>query len=128
MASQSVPDSDSSEESETERLNRKWDDILHELRVAQTGTQVLSGFLLTVAFQPRFVELDSAQFSLYLVLVALAAAATLLALAPVFMHRVYSGRGLKALVVKAGARFLIANLVLVAFLTVGVLVFNYTFV
>jgi len=31
-------------ETETERLDRNWDDILQELRVMQTGTQLIRGF------------------------------------------------------------------------------------
>ena len=37
-----------------EHLDRNWDDILLELRVAQTGVQLLTGPLLTVPFQSRF--------------------------------------------------------------------------
>ena len=33
-----------------ERLDRNWQDILQELRVIQTGVQLLSGFLLTLPF------------------------------------------------------------------------------
>jgi hypothetical protein len=74
-------------ESEAERLDRNWNEILQELRVIQTGTQILTGFLLALAFQERFGELDAYQVTTYLVLVAMAAVATLLALAPVSLHR-----------------------------------------
>ena len=51
---------DGRDETETERLDRNWTEILQELRVIQTGTQILTGFLLTLAFQQRFVnKLDS---------------------------------------------------------------------
>jgi len=30
---------------------------LQEMRVTQTGTQILSGFLLTIAFQPTYLHL-----------------------------------------------------------------------
>src|SRR5439155_6937869 len=40
-------------ESPTERLDRNWNDILQELRVVQTGVQLLTGFLLTLPFQQR---------------------------------------------------------------------------
>jgi Family of unknown function (DUF6328) len=33
------------------RLDRNWTDLLRELRVAQTGVQLLTGFLLTVPFK-----------------------------------------------------------------------------
>jgi hypothetical protein len=95
---------------------------MQELRVMQTGTQVLSGFLLAVAFQPRFTELDPLQDGLYLVLVGLAALATILALAPVGMHRSLFGRRRKPDLVRIAARLVKANLVVVGILSVGVTV------
>ena len=35
-----------------ERLDRNWDELLQELRVSQTGVQILTGFLLTLPIQP----------------------------------------------------------------------------
>jgi len=67
-----LPD-DGRNETQAERLDRNWNEILQELRVVQTGTQILTGFLLTVAFQQRFEDLDRFQVTVYLVLVALAA-------------------------------------------------------
>ena len=32
-------------------MDRNWNEILQELRVTQTGTQIFTGFLLTIAFQ-----------------------------------------------------------------------------
>jgi hypothetical protein len=75
------------DETPTERLDRNWDEILQELRVTQTGTQILTGFLLTLAFQPRFTDLDPFQVTVYLCLVVLAALSTGLGLAPVSLHR-----------------------------------------
>ena len=46
--------SDGRDESLNEKMDRNWNDILQELRVTQTGTQILTGFLLAIAFQPRF--------------------------------------------------------------------------
>ncbi len=45
-------------ETPTERLDRNWVELLQELRVVQTGVQLLTGFLLTLPFQSRFRELD----------------------------------------------------------------------
>ncbi len=64
-----VDPDDGRDETENERMDRNWDEIIQELRVTQTGTQILTGFLLTIAFQPRFVELDSFQHAVYLTLV-----------------------------------------------------------
>ena len=41
-------------ETEIERLDRNWNSLLQELRVVQTGVQLLTGFLLTLPFQQRF--------------------------------------------------------------------------
>jgi hypothetical protein len=81
-----LPD-DGRDESESERLDRNWAELLQELRVVQTGTQILTGFLLTLVFQQRFTELDPYQVEIYLILVALSALATVLALTPVSLHR-----------------------------------------
>jgi Family of unknown function (DUF6328) len=111
---------DGRNETPTERSDRNWNDILQELRVALTGTQLIGGFLLAVAFQPRFEELDGYQLTLYLVLVALAGLATVIGLAPVTLHRALFRRHAKERVVRAGNLLLIAHLVVVALLVVGV--------
>ncbi len=78
---------DGRDESLNERLDRNWAEILQELRVTQTGTQILTGFLLAIAFQNRFADLDAFQHRVYLVLVAVAVLTTAVALAPVHLHR-----------------------------------------
>jgi hypothetical protein len=82
-------------ETEDERIERNWDEILQELRVTQTGTQILLGFLLTIPFQQRFADLEGAQIGVYLALVGAAAAATILAITPVALHRALFRRGAK---------------------------------
>ena len=126
MASSDIHDD--RDESPAERADRNWDELLQELRVMQTGSQILAGFLLAVAFQPRFTELTPEQVVLYLVLVALAGLSTLLALAPVTVHRRYFGQHRKPNVVAIAARFVIADLVVIGALSVGVttLVFEVT--
>ena len=52
------PDDDGRGESSNQRLDRNWQEMLQELRVMQTGIQILTGFLLTLPFQSRFEELD----------------------------------------------------------------------
>lgn len=74
-------------ETETERLDRNWTSLLQELRVVQTGVQVLTGFLLTLPFQQRFDELDGAMKIVYLATVCTAVLSTALLVAPVAMHR-----------------------------------------
>ena len=119
---------DGRDETPNERSDRNWNDILQELRVALNGTQLIGGFLLAVAFQPRFDELDTYQLTLYLVLVSLAALATVVGLAPVTLHRTLFQRQVKERVVRIGNRLLIGHLVVVALLVIGVasLIFDWT--
>ncbi|HET6268718.1 MAG TPA: DUF6328 family protein, partial [Arthrobacter sp.] len=56
-----------------ERLDRNWMELLQELRVLQTGVQLVAGFLLTLPFQARFETLDDYQTGLYLTNVTLGA-------------------------------------------------------
>jgi hypothetical protein len=107
------------DESENERLDRNWTEILQELRVTQTGTQILTGFLLTLAFQPRFADLDAFQVDVYLVLVVLAVLTTALALAPVSLHRTLFREGAKEQIVLIGNRILKATLLGVALVLMG---------
>lgn len=111
---------DGRDETANERADRNWDELLQELRVMQTGTQILTGFLLAVAFQPRFEDMDAFQRDVYVVLVGLAALATILALAPVGMHRALFGRQRKPQLVRVAARIVRIDLIVIAALTVGV--------
>lgn len=114
-------DGDGRDETPEERADRNWDELMQELRVLQTGTQVLSGFLLAVAFQPRFADLDGSQVFAYLVLVVLAALATILAFTPVVLHRALFGRRRKPDLVRYAATIVRADLFVIGALTVGVL-------
>ena len=90
----------------TRRLDRNWDELLQELRVVQTGIQLLSGFLLTLPFTQVFDGLDDAQKALYLGLVLLAGIAVGLNLTPIMLHRRVFGDHVKDRVVadRAGAQ------------------------
>lgn len=74
-------------ETREEQLDRNWAELLQELRVLQTGVQILAGFLLTLPFQQRFKELDGFEVTLYLVNVVIAALTTAFILLPVSVHR-----------------------------------------
>jgi hypothetical protein len=111
---------DGRDETPNERSDRNWNDILQELRVALNGTQLIGGFLLAVAFQPRFEELDAYQLTLYHILVTLAGLATVVGLAPVTLHRTLFRRQVKERIVRTGNRLLIAHLIVVALLVIGV--------
>ncbi len=105
-------------ESARERVNRRWHEILQETRVAQTGVQILFGFLLSVAFTPLFRELDTFDRVVYVLTVVLGASATGSLIAPVSIHRFLSGQRMKDEVVEAAARLMILGMVLLA-LTIG---------
>lgn len=87
------------EESAEEKADRKWGDLLQEMRVMQTGTQLIAGFLLTLPFQGRFAELDGYQRGLYLVVVVVALVTTALVVSPIAVHRRLSGHRVKDLLV-----------------------------
>jgi hypothetical protein len=114
-------------ETVNERSDRNWDDILQELRVTQTGTQIISGFLLTLAFQQRFTQLPKGLTGLYVALVVLAAVTTALGLAPVSLHRTLFRQHAKPRMVAVASALLITNLFLVALLTGGVVVLIVSF-
>jgi len=113
------PVDDDRHETYTERMDRNWDELMQELRVTQTGAQILVGFLLTVPFQQRFGDLDAYQRSIYLVLVALAVLATVLIITPVALHRLLFRRRLKGELVQVGSRFARAGLAVLAVVLVG---------
>ena len=111
------------DESEAEREDRKYADLLQELRVIQTSAQLTAGFLLTLPFQQRFSDLSTGQERFYLVLVVLAALVTAVVLSPVATHRQLSGRRVKDRVVDAAHTFVSIALALLALLATGIVVF-----
>jgi len=110
---------DGRDETESERLDRNWNELLQELRVTQTGTQILTGFLLTIPFQQRFSELEPGQLAIYLVLVAFAVLATILALAPVSIHRALFRQGAKEQMVRTTNILLMAAIGCVGVTLIG---------
>jgi hypothetical protein len=114
---------DGRDETAAERADRNWTEILQEFRVTQTGTQVLAGFLLTVAFQARFAELKPYQHVIYLALVLLAAATTTVGLVTVSLHRRMFRRLQKPELVRRADIHLKVMLALLSILTAGVVFF-----
>jgi hypothetical protein len=113
-------------ETEAQRLDRNWSSLLQELRVTQTGVQLLTGFLLTLPFQTRFTQLDGLMRTVYLFTVACSLGATVLLVAPVGMHRILFRRHRLDALVSAAHACAIAGLVLLglALAGVGVVVFD----
>jgi hypothetical protein len=110
-------------ESEAEREDRKYDDLLQELRVIQTSAQLTAGFLLTLPFQQRFSELSTGQHRFYLVLVVLAAVVMAVVLSPVAIHRQLAGQRRKGRVVEAAHLLTRIALGLLALLAAATVVF-----
>jgi glucan phosphoethanolaminetransferase (alkaline phosphatase superfamily) len=119
---------DGRNESVDEKLDRNWMELLQELRVLQTGVQILAGFLLTLPFQARFETLDDAQVTLYLANVALAALTTALILLPVSVHRRLFRQHLRSTLVSSADRIAKVALAGIGLLSVGTsaLVFDVT--
>ena len=107
-------------ETTTARLDRNWNDLLQELRVAQTGVQLLTGLLLTVPFQARFDRLEPQEIAVYLVTVGLAVLSSGLLLTPVVLHRVLFRQHARRTLVSAGQRFAIAGFAALGLAVVGV--------
>ena len=78
---------DGRRETPMERADRNWNDLLQELRVMQTGVQLLTAFLLALPFQQRFTELHQLQVDVFVATVLLSATATGFLVAPVSLHR-----------------------------------------
>ncbi|MEB4207514.1 DUF6328 family protein [Mycobacterium sp. 94-17] len=106
-------------ETEVQRLDRNWNSLLQELRVVQTGVQLLTGFLLTLPFQQRFDVLGPAMRVVYLATVVSAVCATVLLIAPVAMHRALFRRHRLQVLVSAAHRCAFAGLVLLGLAVVG---------
>ena len=122
------PDGDERDETATERADRNWDELLQELRVTQTGIQILSGFLLTLPFQQRFTALDDGLRTLFLVAVALATVSTGLVVAPVASHRLLFRKHQKIALVETSDRLAKIGLACVGLTVVVVLALVYGFV
>lgn len=92
------------EETESERWRRNFGDLLQELRVAQTGVQILFAFLLTVPFAARFDAADTFQRNVYLVSLLASAIAAAMLISPVAYHRALFRLGRKPELVRSAHR------------------------
>ena len=93
------------DETEAERYDRNWSDLVQELRVAQTGVQVLAGFLLTLPFSSRFTSISQGHRTTYLVAFSLAMVTVGVMTAPVALHRFLFGHHEKDVLVHTGDLF-----------------------
>jgi len=107
-------------ETELERSDRNLIELLQEVRVVQTGVQILFGFLLTVAFQPRFAKLSSFQKADYFGTLAVAATTVILLTAPSAWHRILFRQRDKEHLVEIANRFTVAGLAAMGLTMIGV--------
>ena len=102
------------------QITRNLNELLQELRVMQTGVQILTGFLLTVPFTERFTHLDAFQQRWYLGILVAAVLTTLTIVAPVCFHRVLFRQGRRDWIVGAAQLCALAGLVGLALVSTAV--------
>ena len=107
-------------ETELERSDRNLIELLQEVRVVQTGVQILFGFLLTIAFQPKFEKLSSFQKDVYLGTLVAAATTLIMLTAPSSWHRILFRRGDKEHLVNIANRFTVIGLAAMGLTMTGV--------
>jgi hypothetical protein len=114
-------------ESEADRLDRNYGELLQELRVSETGVQILFAFMLSIAFQQRFQTLDTVQRTIYVITLVFCTLSIALLVAPVAYHRLVFRQGLKAELVATANRFVLAgtSCLLLAVLGGVLLIFDY---
>ncbi|MEU6880261.1 DUF6328 family protein [Streptomyces sp. NPDC046712] len=111
-AGQSDAGPDGRVETEEERADRRWQELIQEIRVAQTGVQILLGFLLTVVFTPLFQDLEQKDKTIYIVTVVLGSLATGALIGPVSFHRIVAGRRIKPQAVVWASRLTFTGILL----------------
>jgi len=96
-------------------------ELLQEVRVAQTGTQILFAFLLGVPFTQRFGEVTSFQQTVYFGTLLAAAVASAFLIAPSAYHRILFRQKEKQFVIDASNVLIIVGLAFVALAMSGVI-------
>jgi hypothetical protein len=109
------------DETDTERLDRNLIELLQEVRVVQTGVQVLFAFLLTVPFSARFGEITGFQRAAYFTALVGATAASVLLIAPTALHRILFRMGQKEYMVDMSNRLALGGLASTAVAMVAVM-------
>jgi predicted membrane-bound spermidine synthase len=115
-------------ETETQRLDRNWAGLLQELRVVQTGVQLLTGFLLTLPFQQRFADLTDFEVGVYLVTVALSVLSTMLLIAPAGIHRALFRQHALPALVSTAHKLTLCGIATLGAALVGVVLLIFSFV
>jgi hypothetical protein len=117
------------QEPEKKRWDRNFGDLLQEMRVAQTGVQILFAFLLTLPFSNGFPKTSTFQKDVYLFALVSAAFAAAMIIAPVAFHRALFRQGRKPELVRYAHRMTTGGLafMLVSMVSSILLITDYLF-
>lgn len=107
------------DESDHQRWIRNFQELLQELRVAQTGVQFLFAFLLGLAFTQRFEKITEPDRVVYVVTLVVTTMSAVLLIAPVSYHRIVFRRHLKPTLVRHAHLMAVGGLFLLALAVVG---------
>lgn len=110
---------DGRQETPTQRADRNFTELLQELRVAQTGVQILFAFLLTLPFTQGFGKVTEQQRVVYLATLIATALATSFLIAPVSHHRILFRRRRKPQLVDEANRLALVGLMFLLIAVVG---------
>lgn len=110
---------DRPDETPAERADRNFVELLQELRVAQTGVQILFAFLLTLPFTNRWDVITEPERVVYLCTLIAAASASALLIAPVSVHRFTFQQGVKHAVVRVSDKLAVCGLCCLVLSVVG---------
>jgi hypothetical protein len=110
-------------ETPLQRCDRNLVELLQEVRVVQTGVQVLFAFLLMAPLSARFPALSGGQRIEYFVTLLASGAAAVLLMAPTAHHRILFRCGDKDHLVKVANRYTLVGLACVGLSMLGALLF-----
>jgi hypothetical protein len=103
------------DETPEETADRNLVELLQELRVLQTGVQIIFAFLLGVAFTPRFTQLSALQVDVYVCALVASVISLAVLATPVALHRILFRNRQKERIVTVSAQFARVGLLLLAF-------------
>jgi Family of unknown function (DUF6328) len=109
-------------ETREEQLDRNLGEMVQELRVAQMGVQFLFAALLAIPFQQRFKDLTDFQRDAYASTLVLTLASAILLVAPASFHRIVFRQRVKAELIAASQRLMLAGLATLALAMTSALV------
>lgn len=102
------------DETELERLDRNFQELIEELRLAIPGVQVLLAFLLILPFNARFGEVSDFERDLYVGTLLCTALASVVLIAPSFQHRLRFRDDVKEELLLSASRLAIVGMSLLA--------------